>query len=127
MDKLFILFLFVVSLYGDSSYYERGRLVNLQELNTPRDYDSEAVKYFKTTTGQKIAITDEILVKCKDGIDCKKLLNSFSLTDISNLTDTIYIVKVIDYDSIFPISKELFESGDVEFAHPNFIKQKRKR
>ena len=127
MKKIIIFLIYILSLSAGESYYERGKLINLQELHTFRDNVSSEIKFFKTPSGQKLGITDEILVKCKDGIDCRSLLNRFFLRDITNVTDTIYSVKIIDYDTIFSLSRELFESGDVEFAHPNFIKQKRKR
>jgi len=127
MIKIVLLILFVLSLNANDSYYERGKLVNLQELHNFRNGDNSEIKYFKTNSGQKLGITDKILLKCKDGINCRALLKKFSLTEVINLTDTIYSVKIMNYDTIFSLSRELFESGDVEFAHPNFIKQRRKR
>jgi len=127
MNKIIILLFFVLSLSANESYYKNGKLVDLQEIQTFRNLDDNNVKYFKNINGQKLGITDEILVKCKDDVDCKSLLSKFSLTDVTNLTDTIYLVKIKDYDTIFSTSRELFESGDVEFAHPNFIQEKRRR
>ncbi|MEA2100481.1 MAG: hypothetical protein U9P72_10155 [Campylobacterota bacterium] len=127
MKKIVIFLLFVLSLNASESYYERGKLVNLEEVRMLRDSEGSGIKYFKTKSGQKLGITDDILVKCKGGIDCLDLLNRFSLTDVSKLTDTIFIIKIKDYNTIFSLSRALYESGDVEFAHPNFIKERRKR
>lgn len=111
---------------ADSSFYERGELTELQKINA-RSSDGSGVDYYKTRSGQKVGITDEILVKCKAGVDCKALLSKFNLNDVSNVTDTILLVKIKDYDNIFLLSRELFETGKMEFAHPNFIKQRRLR
>ena len=127
MKKLFILLLFALMLNADSTYYERGELTELQKTNIQRSSDGSGIEYYKTKSGQKVGITDEILVKCKAGVDCKSLLNQFNLNDVSNLTDTIFLVKVKNYDNIFLLSRELFESGKVEFAHPNFTKERRLR
>ena len=127
MKKFLILSLFALLLNADSSYYEKGKLVELQKMNTLRSADGGSVEYFQTTKGQKIGIKDEILVQCKTGVDCKLLLNQFNLNDISKVTDTIFVVKIKDYDNIFLISRELFESAKVNFAHPNFVKERRLR
>lgn len=126
MKKLIIL-LFAILLNADSSYYDRGELVELQKMKVLRTADSNGIEYFKTRSGQKIGITDEILIQCKVGIDCIALLNQFNLSNVSKVTDTIIVVKITDYDNIFSLSRELYESGKVEFAHPNFIKERRLR
>lgn len=127
MKKLIIFLLFTSLLRADGSYYERGKLVKLQKIHEKRANDNSGVEYYKTRTGQKIGITDEIIVQCKLGVTCDDLFKKLNLNDISKLTDKIFVIKVKEYDSIFPLSRLLFESGSVEFAHPNFIKKRKLR
>ena len=127
MKKLLVLSLFALILNADSTYYERGELVELKKVNELRGADSNGVEYFQTRSGQKIGIKDELLVQCKAGVDCKTLLSKFNLDEISKVTDTIFVAKVKEYDGIFTLSRELYESGKVEFAHPNFVKERRLR
>ncbi|MCF6330591.1 MAG: hypothetical protein L3I99_03475 [Sulfurimonas sp.] len=115
------------ALYANESYYKGGKLVELQNMHISKSVNGSYVDYFKNKQGHKIGVTDDILVQCKDGVSCSKLLNKFNLINYSKLTDKIFIIKIKDYDNIFSISRKLFESGDVEFAHPNFIQEKRKR
>ncbi len=127
MKKIMLLLTLTLLLGANESYYEKGELVELKKILQSRSTDSTGIEYFQKSNGQKVGITDEILVKCNAGIDCERLLAQFSQTNISKLTDTIFVVKVEDYDDIFSLSRELFKSGDVEFAHPNFIKERKLR
>lgn len=123
----FLLVGFISITYANESYYKNGVLVKLEKMHASRAYKGSYIEYYKTVQGQKIGITDEILVECKDGVNCSKLLSSYNLVNYSNLTDKILIVKIDDYDNIFAISRKLFESGDVKYAHPNFIKERKRR
>ena len=129
MNKVISLILLGVlsTSYANESYYKNGKLIKLQNIYISRSINRSGIDYYKTANGQKVGITDEILVQCKEGISCSKLLHDFNLKSYSKLTDRIFIVKIEDYDSIFDISRKLFESGNVEFAHPNFIKERQRR
>ncbi len=127
MKRLALLMMTAILANAESSFYERGELTQLEKITSSRSADNSGIEYYKTQNGQKVGITDEILVKCKSGIDCNALLAKFNLTDISNVTETILLVKIKEYDDIFSVCRELFESEKVEFAHPNFIKQRRLR
>ncbi len=123
-----IIFIGLISaVYANESYYKDGKLVELQNMHISKSINGLYVDYYKNKQGYKIGITDDILVQCKDGVSCSKLLNKFNLMNYSKLTNKIFIIKIEDYDNIFSISRKLFESGDVEFAHPNFIQEKRRR
>lgn len=127
MKKSILFLLFAFLLHADNSYYEKGDLVQLQKMNTPRDANSSATHYYMDTNGHKMGVTDELLVQCKVGINCTNLLAQFKLTNISKLSDTIFVVKINALDDIFSVSRKLFESGAVTFAHPNFIKERKLR
>lgn len=121
-----ILGLFSMS-YANASYYENGKLVELENIHSSRSVNGSYIEYYKNANGQKVGITDDILVQCNEGVDCPSVLNQFNLTDYKKLTDKIFVVKIQDYDNIFSVSRALFESKKVKFAHPNFIKERQRR
>ncbi|MEA3315295.1 MAG: hypothetical protein U9Q30_05510 [Campylobacterota bacterium] len=124
IKRVILLLLFISSiLSGSNSYYKDGVLVQLDSVSQNRDINDD-IRYFQTENGIKIGTTDEILVKCKVDVDCKKLLNRFNIQSSKNLTTNILIVKVTNSSDVFSISRKLFETGLVEYAHPNFIKKR---
>ena len=126
--KIILIFLSIFSLsYANESYYKNGKLVELQNIHASRSLHNSSINYYKTTAGKKVGITDELLVQCKASVDCPKLFNTFNLSNYSKLSDTIFVVNVENGDNVFSLSRALFETGKLEFAHPNFIKERRKR
>ncbi len=112
---------------ANESYYKNGKLVELINTHNIRATTGVDVNYYKTQKGKKVGIRDQILVQCKENIDCEKLLKSYKLFNYRKITQKIFVVKIENYDEIFLLSRKLFESGDVQFAHPNFIKERKKR
>lgn len=127
MKRTLGLLLLSLCLNANESYYKNGQLVELENTNTSRSLNGIAIDYYKTQHGQKVGITDEILLECKDEVKCSAFLNSFQVSNYSKLTDTIFVIKMNNYDNIFSLSRKLFQSGKVKFAHPNFIKARRQR
>ena len=128
MKLALLIFLGIFSISSaNESYYKNGQLVELQNTYSSKSYKSSSINYYKTTAGKKIGVTDQLLVQCKASVDCPKLLDTFNLLNYSKLSDKIFIVKITNGDNVFSVSRALFESQKVEFAHPNFIKERRKR
>jgi len=128
MKIILLIFLGIFSIsYASESYYENGKLVELQNTYSSRSFNDSSIKYYKTAAGKKVGITDQLLVQCKKSVNCPNLLDTFNLSNYSKLSDDIFIVKIENRDNIFSVSRALFESGMVEFAHPNFIKARKKR
>ena len=128
MKLVLLIFLGLFSMsYANESYYKNGKLVELQNTHVTRSSNYSPINYYQTATGKKVGVTDQLLVQCKETVHCPKLLETFNLSNYSKLSDKIYVVKIENGDSIFSVSRALFESKKVVFAHPNFIKKKRKR
>lgn len=122
--------------YANESYYKNGELIELKNIYSSKDINDtstnykktdSSIRYYKTPIGNKVGVTNQLLVQCKESINCPKLLNTFNLSNYSKLSDTIFVATIENEDDIFSISRALFESKKVEFAHPNFIKKRRKR
>ena len=126
--KILLIFLGLYSiLYANESYYENGKLVEVQNTHISRSSNHSSINYYKTAAGKKIGVTDQLLIQCKKSIDCPKLLATFNLSNYSRLSDKIFVVKVENGDNIFSVSRAIFETNKVEFAHPDFTKERRKR
>ena len=122
-----LLSIFTISLFGGDDYYiqygkkvEVAKIVEKQALS--RNVASEKVDFYMTSHGKKVGVTNEIIVKCLESVICAEIFKSFSLTEASNLSDSLYLVKIPDGDDVFTISNKLSNNPNVEFAHPNFIK-----
>jgi len=128
MKLVLLIFLGIFSIsYANESYYENGKLVELQNTHSSRSVKDSSINYYKTVTGKKVGVTDKLLVQCKASVNCPNLLDSFNLLNYSKLSNKIFVVKIVNGESVFSVSRALFESKKVVFAHPDFIKERRKR
>ncbi len=126
MKAIFILFVGLL-LNATESYYDRGTLVKLEVAKEVRALSKSDIKYFTTQSGKRVGVKNELLVKCKAKINCVELLKIYKQKDIKQISSTIYKVKVQNDGDVFSLSRKLFESGEVEFAHPNLTKTVTKR
>ena len=72
-----------------------------------------------------VGLTDEFLVKLKDGIPNSRLESLISLTNTELIKQTkIYSLisadKYSDYNSL-EMSRYFYETGDFRFSYPNFL------
>ena len=126
--KILLIFIGIFSiLNANQSYYKNGKLVELQNTYSLRNITTSSIHYYKNTAGNKIGVKNQILVQCKKSINCAELFHTFNLSSYSKLSDKIFIVKVENINDVFSISRALFESKKVEFAHPDFIKARKNR
>jgi len=118
MKKEIILGLIALTFVANATdfYYENGKRVG----------DSN-ISYYKTSKGHKIGVKNDILVECKEEVDCKSVLSNYETLTISALTDTIFIVTIPKDKNIFEFSQNLYENLNIKIAHPNFRKIKRRR
>ena len=125
--KKILLLLFSLVLCANESYYDRGVLVELKSVDKARALGSSASNSFETSSGVSVSVKNEVLVKCKEGVKCMDLLESYNPLEIKKVTDTIYMLSIASSESVFALSRKLYESGAVLFAHPNFTKKSHKR
>jgi len=112
---------------ANDSYYKNGKLTTLKSTSKSRSLSGSNIEYYSNQKGQEIGVINEVLLECKDNINCDTLLSSLNLKNYSKLTNKIFLVKVENNDDAFSTSRKLFESGSVKYAHPNFIKKRTKR
>jgi hypothetical protein len=128
MKKQIVLSLLALTIVGCANdfYYENGKKVEVTKLKEKRNNRSETT-YYKTSSGHKVGVTDEILVQCSASKDCEKVLEKYKLSAVSRLSDEIFLVKITKDKNIFEISQKLYEDANITSAHPNFLKTKKRR
>lgn len=80
------------------------------------------ISLFKSESGHKMIPTGEILFKPKKGIGFQKI-NSLAGGNLSILKEKYgcYRVFINNYENLLSVSNRIYESGLVEYCHPNFI------
>ena len=113
-------------LCANDFYYEYGKKVEVTKVKGQRSLGDASIEQYTTSSGKKVGIKNEIIVKCKQA-DCVSTLNKYNLTNITNLTDTVFLVKLVNDENIFEIVQKLYLDENIEFANPNFVKTRTKR
>jgi hypothetical protein len=108
-------------------YYEYGKKITVTKSYEQRAINNNNITYYTTQNGQKVGVTNEIIVQCEANIDCKTTLEKYNLQNISNLSDKLFLVKINNSENIFETSQQLYNNKDIKLAHPNFIKTKKRR
>jgi len=116
-----------LSLSATNYYYEYGKKVELQPLNTTRSINNQDIRYYMRPNGHKVGVNDEIIVQCKDNINCQTQLEKYNFVKISKLSEKLFLVKIDKSQDIFAISQELYNSNSIKLAHPNFTKTIKRR
>lgn len=116
-----------LSLSATDYYYEYGKKVEVKKLNQTRTINNQDIKYFMTSNGHKVGVDDEIIVQCQDSINCQNELEKYDFREISKLSKELFLVKINNNEDIFKISQKLYNSDAVKLAHPNFIKNRKRR
>ncbi len=128
MKKITLSFLLISILFLQASefYYAYDKRVKLTEIKEKRN-TTKKIKYYQTTLGKEVGVTDEIIIQCKENVNCLKFLESQGFSNISKLSSILFLVKIAKDENIFTISQKLYEQNEIVLAHPNFIKQRTRR
>ena len=112
-------------------YYENGKKIELEKLEPTevqqKIAQNDTLKYYKTVNGHKLAVKNDILVECKEKVNCREVLSFYPLVSIKALSERIFLVEVAKDKNVFEVSQKIYEDSDVKIAHPNFRKAKRRR
>ncbi len=124
MKKIIILtLLFYTFSWSEVYYFADGERVYLNKLKEQRTAGDGIIKYYKNQDGQKMGVTKEILVKCKLNKSCQQIFKKYNLTNIENITSSIFLITVKKNNDIFELSQNLYLENNITISHPNFIKK----
>lgn len=133
MKNKIIISLLGLTLVGCASnfYYENGKKITVTKLESSeiqkKISSDDEVAYYKNSKGHKIGVKDDILVECKEKIDCREVLSKYETTSVRSVSDSIFMVKISKDKNVFEFSQKLYEDADIKIAHPNFRKEKKRR
>jgi len=71
--------------------------------------------------------TNEVLVKCVDTLKCKEILAPYNFKNTSKLTSKIYLLQLESTKDAKDISKILEKNEAIDYAHPNYIRTRKRR
>jgi len=71
--------------------------------------------------------TKEILLKCEEGVNCRDILKNYHFVTIEAISKHIFLVMLTKEQNIFSLAQELHKNQAIEFAHPNFVKERKRR
>ena len=125
MNKIIAILLLGLVVNADDFYYEYGKKVMIVKSLDSRD--NSGIKYYKNSLDKKIGVTDEIIFQFIDNNSSIDILKKYNIDKIDKLSDRLYLIKVPKGQNIFELSQKLYEENSIEFAHPNFIKERKRR
>ena len=128
MKKTIVIFfsLFTV-LLAEPYYYENGQKVEVFP-STQKKSANKNLLHFSTKEGKAVSFKkNEILVQCKENLNCVDLLNGYKFESTTKLTKSIYLVTLTEQQDIFEYFELLKSNDGVLFANPNFSKQVTRR
>ncbi len=124
MKKIMTLTLFFYTLsWGEVYYFADGERVYLNKLKEQRAISNSLIEYYENQNGQKIGVKREILIKCKPNKSCQQIFKKYNLTNVENITSSIFLITVKKDDDIFELSQNLYLEDNITISHPNFIKK----
>jgi hypothetical protein len=125
MKKILLVVAMTLVVGASDFYYEYGKKVMITKSYESRGNSS--IKYYQNSLGKKIGVDDKIILKCKVDRVCEESLKKYNIKEIERLSDTLYLVTIAPKEDIFKLSQELYRDESIEFAHPNFIKERKRR
>ena len=127
MLKILICILFSLQLFSQNTFfYQNGKKVFLERLkrNTIRALNNGNIIYYKSAN-YILGINDEIIIKTHNKIE--NILYKYKVKLKKQITPLIYVLIVSDNTKTISISNNMYNDKDIEYSHPNFIKNKKLR
>ena len=130
--KIIILLLIIIASRSFSSelfYYKN----NKQNILTPKIFflknmkKSKTIDYYYNSNNILLGINDNLIIKTKENIDLKSILNFYNLTLVKVLSKNTYLLKTSNKNLTLAIANELYKHKKIIYSNPDFIKIKYKR
>ena len=134
LKLLYIFILSSVSLFSlDNFYYSNSKKIYLVPIDNQTlqkkaiSKDSVEVNYYKTQNNTLLGVTNRLIVKFKSLKNNEDILERFNLVMVKNIYANVYLFKLDDNSKTLDVANELYKLERVEYAHPNFIREVKKR
>ena len=129
MLKNFLSLLFLSSLiYADSNfYYNNDKKVDLTLDKSRANSKNSNFIYYRNGKDELLGVNNRILVSLKDSSKENILLKEFNLTKVKDFGNSLILVELEDKSRTLEVSSQIYNLDYVEFAHPDFLKERKKR
>ncbi len=125
MKQLITIFCFFTSLLNaDNFYYAFGKKIEVTKLQQNRELDKSGITYYETKNGHKLGVKHDIIIGCKKGNSCLKVLKNYDIKSIEKLSPTLYLLTLPTDSDPFEVSNKLYKEKEIKLAHPNFIQKR---
>jgi len=115
-------------LQAQNYYYSFGKKDELSSLKSIRlTKELGKISYFKRSNGQKVGVINTLVTSFKDSADKNSILKELKLTEVEELGAGMVLLKAKNSLAVLNACAKLYESGDVNFAEPNFVRDMPKR
>lgn len=111
---------------SDSYYYNNSKKIHL-ELKPSHIRSNQTTDYYQNERGIVLGVTNKLILKLKNSKNLENYLQEYNLIMEKSLGENLYLLKVSNKHLTIETSNRLTEKEDVEYAHPDFIKRKRKK
>ncbi|MEA3383650.1 MAG: hypothetical protein U9Q20_03110 [Campylobacterota bacterium] len=128
MKILYFLSLFIsLSFSSDIFYYNGDEKVYLHESTNELRTINKNIKFYLTSRGSTLGITDKILIKIKTNEDINDIINDYNITLVKKVLENTYLIKVKENSQTLEVANEIYLDKRVNISYPDFLRKRTKR
>ena len=127
MKYLLILISLNFSLLANSFYFEFDKKVEIVPKISTKTLNNDEIQEYTTTEGKTIKFKNEILVECNENSDCTDDFEELNIESFNKISHRFFLIKLNSNQYIFEYCQKLYNKEDIKSAHPNYLKERKKR
>lgn len=127
MKYLLILISLNFSLLANSFYFEFDKKVEIVPKISTKTLNNDEIQEYTTTEGKTIKFKNEILVECNENSDCTDDFEELNIESFNKISHRFFLIKLNSNQDIFEYCQKLYNKEDIKSAHPNYLKERKKR
>lgn len=127
MVKKLLLLIWVPLILNAEYYFENGNKVELTKLSITTNRSGKTVTKYRNANGRIFELEDRIILQLKNINDLTKIVEKYDVEVLEEMNSGFVLIRVKDRENIFVISRELQNETFVNFAHPDFKRERRAR
>lgn len=126
MKKIIVL-LPILLFSNDLYYYNNGKKVQLTPTYNQTTQRGDGTSYYENEYGMKVGVNNQVLAKLKPTTLVIDIEQKYNVIFVKKLTRTIYVFETLSAEESINFSSSLVENAEAEFAHPDFIREIKRR
>jgi len=114
-------------LLANSFYFEFDKKVEIVPKISTKTLNNDEIQEYTTTEGKTIKFKNEILVECNENSDCTDDFQELNIESFNKISHRFFLIKLNSNQDIFEYCQKLYNKEDIKSAHPNYLKERKKR